>query len=75
MQEIPTPVCPVPPEQQPINEYEALKESWPFRWGELAFPRYCRKLAWMAFWGGDVGHSDCCCQLYPPKVPLAIFAL
>ena len=27
--------CPVPEEQQPVNEYEQLKESWFFRWATL----------------------------------------
>lgn len=42
--------CPVPLEQQPIYEYEQLKESWLFDWGILAIGQYCRKLAWVAFW-------------------------
>lgn len=29
------PVCPVPVEQQPINEYQDLRESWFFRWATL----------------------------------------
>jgi hypothetical protein len=46
--------CPVPSEQQPIREYEALKESWFFG---LEQPRgqtlrpYRRKLLWSGFWG------------------------
>jgi hypothetical protein len=37
--------CPVPLEQQPLNEYQALRESWFFRW--VTFPKfkYARKLA------------------------------
>lgn len=42
--------CPVPLEQQPIYEYEKLKESWLFDWGILAMRQYNRKVAWVAFW-------------------------
>ena len=42
--------CPVPREQQPINEYEKLKESWLFDWGTLAIGKYSRKIAWVSFW-------------------------
>lgn len=42
--------CPVPLEQQPIYEYEKLKESWLFNWGILAIGQYVRKVAWVAFW-------------------------
>jgi hypothetical protein len=37
--------CPVPPEQQPLNEYQALQESWFFSWGKLALTQYSYKLA------------------------------
>ena len=42
--------CPVPLEQQPIHEYEQLKESWLCAWGILALGQYLRKVAWVAFW-------------------------
>ena len=42
--------CPVPREQQPIHEYEQLKDSWLFDWGTLAIGKYSRKIAWVAFW-------------------------
>lgn len=57
MKEQPIPTCPVPSDQQPIREYEALKESWFFGWGTLEEPRtqtlhpYWRRLAWAGFWG------------------------
>ena len=44
--------CPVPSEQQPINEYEELKESWFFHWVTLDISSYIKKLSWIAFWGG-----------------------
>lgn len=42
--------CPVPQEQQPIYEYEQLRESWLFNWGVLAIGQYIRKIAWVSFW-------------------------
>ncbi|MEL6496173.1 MAG: CGLD27 family protein [Cyanobacteria bacterium J06623_7] len=42
--------CPVPLEQQPIYEYEQLKESWLFAWGLLKLEQYNRKVAGVAFW-------------------------
>lgn len=41
--------CPVPFDQQPINEYRELKESWFFSWVLLEFPHYLAKLGWV--WG------------------------
>jgi hypothetical protein len=43
--------CPVPLEQVPINEYETLKASWPFRWVSLTPGGYIRKLLWVWIWG------------------------
>lgn len=42
--------CPVPQEQQPIYEYEQLKDSWLFNWGTLAIGQYSRKIVWVSFW-------------------------
>ncbi|NEQ29328.1 MAG: CGLD27 family protein [Microcoleus sp. SIO2G3] len=39
------PVCPVPAEQQPLNEYQGLKESWFFRWAALELPSYLKPIA------------------------------
>ena len=41
--------CPVPAEQQPLNEYEELKSSWLFRDCTLALREYITKIAWI--WG------------------------
>jgi hypothetical protein len=43
------PVCPVPKEQQPLQEYEMLRESWFFRWATLDLIRYIRLL--LILWG------------------------
>jgi len=44
--------CPVPDEQQPLNEYLALKESWFFSWGDLNWAAYGRIVIyiWAAWW-------------------------
>lgn len=46
------PVCPVPAEQQPLNEYQGLKESWFFRWATLELPSYIKPIAilWVLSW-------------------------
>lgn len=52
-------VCPVPTEQQPVNEYEQLKESCFFRWATLNWLGYWRKLAWVWGWGLIVAEHRC----------------
>ncbi len=44
--------CPVPDEQQPLNEYMALKEAFVFRWGTLNIWSYLRVLGliWAGWW-------------------------
>jgi hypothetical protein len=44
--------CPVPKEQQPINEYQELQNSWFFGWGKLELPKYVNKLVciWVGSW-------------------------
>jgi hypothetical protein len=44
------PFCPVPKEQQPINEYQELQTSWFFGWGKLDLSKYAVKLLWIAIW-------------------------
>lgn len=41
------PVCPVPSEQQPINEYQQLSESWFFRWATLDWVGYLKPTVWL----------------------------
>ncbi len=43
--------CPVPKEQQPLNEYIELKEAFFYRWAKLARSHYLRVLAlmWLGF--------------------------
>lgn len=46
------PVCPVPTEQQPINEYQQLRESWFFRWATLEPGAYLKPIVvvWSLSW-------------------------
>ncbi|HBL13934.1 MAG TPA: DUF1230 domain-containing protein [Cyanobacteria bacterium UBA11162] len=44
-------ICPVPFEQQPINEYQQLTDSWFFSWAQQNLPSYIKKLA--CIWGGS----------------------
>jgi Conserved in the green lineage and diatoms 27 len=46
------PVCPVPTEQQPINEYQELRESWFFRWATLGLWGYIKPIVvlWVISW-------------------------
>ena len=46
----PTAFCPVPKEQQPINEYQELQSSWFFGWVKLAPSKYITKLLWVGIW-------------------------
>jgi hypothetical protein len=46
----PNTFCPVPKEQQPINEYQELQNSWFFSWGKLDLPTYATKLFWIGVW-------------------------
>ncbi|XP_062097997.1 uncharacterized protein ycf36 [Humulus lupulus] len=36
--------CPVPSDQQPINEYQTLSTSFPFSWASGDFVEYCSRL-------------------------------
>ena len=42
--------CPVPFEQQPLNEYQELQASWYFQWSTLGLPQYIQKLVWIWGW-------------------------
>lgn len=44
--------CPVPDEQQPLNEYMALKEAFVFRWATLKVWTYIKVLItiWAGWW-------------------------
>jgi hypothetical protein len=64
--------CPVPIEQQPVNEYEQLRESWFFSWPTLTVFHYSRKLLWVWFWGLLIATPISAASFTPAK---AIFQL
>ncbi|KAK9211236.1 hypothetical protein WN943_000610 [Citrus x changshan-huyou] len=41
---LPETECPVPADQQPINEYQNLSSSFPFSWASGDFVEYCSRL-------------------------------
>jgi hypothetical protein len=45
--------CPVPREQQPINEYQDVRGSWFYSWGGRDWAGYLRPLVllWLLSWG------------------------
>lgn len=47
-------VCPVPTEQQPLNEYEELKASGFFRAATLELRKYITKLLWIWGWSWSI---------------------
>lgn len=65
--------CPVPREQQPIYEYEQLKESWLFDWGILAVNQYTKKIVWVSFWSLVFVVPLSLSIFTPAKEPLELF--
>lgn len=65
---------PVPPEQQPANEYEELKNSWLFDWVTLERPNYLRKLVWVWVWSWLVS-GPVAAASFPPEKYLVQFLL
>lgn len=70
MRESPVTFCPIPFDQQPVNEYEHLKETWLFSWAMLDLPAYSRKFAWLGFWGGVITGPIAAASFPPHKYPL-----
>ncbi len=66
--------CPVPADQQPLNEYRELSESGFYRWGLLPVAQYTRKLLWVWAWGwlvaGPVAAGSFPIGKYPLKFTL-----
>ncbi|MBD2462884.1 CGLD27 family protein [Oscillatoria sp. FACHB-1407] len=46
------PVCPVPTEQQPLNEYQSLRESWFYVWATQDWGGYLKPIVilWLVSW-------------------------
>lgn len=62
--------CPVPQEQQPIHEYEQLKNSWLFCWATLKLGNYIRKIAWVSFWAVTIAAPIATASFAPTQEPL-----
>ncbi|MBD1923367.1 CGLD27 family protein [Microcoleus sp. FACHB-831] len=60
-------VCPVPTEQQPLNEYEELKQSWFFSWATLSPQQYFTKLGWVWGWSWLVSGPIAAASFAPAK--------
>ena len=66
--------CPVPFEQQPINEYKELKQSWFFAWVTLSKWEFARKLAWI--WAISlIISAPISAASFPPEDNFFIFCL
>ncbi|MCP2728216.1 CGLD27 family protein [Limnofasciculus baicalensis] len=59
--------CPVPPEQQPINEYQELTDSWFFGLAKLDLKGYIIKLAWVWGWSWTIAGPVAAASFAPPK--------
>ncbi|MEM9770813.1 MAG: CGLD27 family protein [Cyanobacteria bacterium P01_D01_bin.73] len=64
------PRCPVPPEQQPLNEFTEMKEAWLFSWLTLPRALYIRKLLIVGLLGWIVLGWPLAAASFPPgKAP------
>ncbi|TVP63843.1 MAG: DUF1230 family protein [Leptolyngbya sp. LCM1.Bin17] len=66
--------CPVPAEQQPLNEYQDIRGSWFYSWGSRKLIGYLKPLIvlWVISWG--ISGPMAAASFAPPKYPLP-FAL
>lgn len=62
--------CPVPVEQQPINEYQDMRESWYYSWGSRDLAGYLKPIVvlWLLSWlfAGPTAAAS----FHPAKEPL-----
>lgn len=62
-------VCPVPLEQQPLNEYRDLQESWFFRWATLEPTLYIKTMIWVWVWSWAIAGPVAAASFAPAKHP------
>ena len=62
--------CPVPVEQQPINEYQDVKESWFYGWGSRAMVGYLKPVIILWSLGWVVAGPMAAASFAPAKYPL-----
>jgi hypothetical protein len=65
--------CPVPEEQQPVKEYEQLKDSWFFRWATLDRAAYWKKWAWWWLWSWAIVGPIAAASFPVRSAPLPFF--
>ena len=68
-------VCPVPDEQQPLNEYEQLKSSGFFRTASLDLRQYVSQLVWVWCWSWSVAGPIAAASFAPTKHAAQFFAV
>ncbi len=62
--------CPVPREQQPLNEYQDLSTSWFYRWAILGLRGYLTPMLWIAGIAGVVVSPVAAVSFSPTKYPV-----
>lgn len=73
MRKVSVSVCPVPPEQLPINEYQELQESWFFSWVKLPWPKYLGKLGAVWLWSSVIFAPVAAASFAPQRSPVQFF--
>lgn len=63
--------CPVPAEQQPINEYQDVSESWFYGWGSRDLAGYLKPVVILWFAGWVVAGPMAAASFAPAKHPLS----
>ncbi|WP_448380284.1 CGLD27 family protein [Gloeomargarita sp.] len=63
--------CPVPTEQQPLHEYQALRDSWFYRWPTLEGWAYGWRLGGVAGLGALIALPVAAASFDPQTQPLA----
>lgn len=59
--------CPVPAEQQPLNEYEELKSAWLFRDSTSSWREYITTMGWIWGWSWLVAGPVAAASFHPHK--------
>jgi len=62
--------CPVPSEQQPLQEYEQMRAAWLYRWAMLAPAPYWRKLGWIWAWSWLAAGPIAAASFAPARAPV-----
>ncbi|AZB71680.1 CGLD27 family protein [Synechococcus elongatus] len=63
-------VCPVPEEQQPLNEYQTLQDSWFFSWVCRPGLGYYRPLLWIWGWSWLIAAPVAAASFRPSRAGL-----